>query len=174
MQSNEESKEYPLNKNTLHEKTISFTLNNEQREVSVQANLTLADMLRYKIGVKSLKCGCERGDCGTCTILVNDKPVRSCLILAQEADGQKITTLEGLMIDGNMTPLQKKLHEDNSFQCGFCAPGMLISLEALIKHTPHPTKEEIQEAIAGNLCRCTGYTPIIDAVLLATKKNKKG
>jgi carbon-monoxide dehydrogenase small subunit len=145
-------------------KEISFILNGEDRKIHIQPYKTLADVLRYQMGLKSLKCGCERGDCGTCTVWVNDKPVRSCLILGVEAAEQKVTTLEGLMKDGKPTPLQLKLHGDNAYQCGFCAPGMLMSLEALMRDNKKPDEEEIKEAIAGNLCRCTGYSSIVESV----------
>ncbi len=153
---------------------IAFTLNNELRKMDVETNQTLADALRYLMGTKSVKCGCERGDCGSCTILFNGKSVRSCLILALEADGQEITTLEGIKKpEEEMTPLQEKLLANNSFQCGFCASGMIMSLTPLLKKNPSPSEEEIKEAIAGNLCRCTGYEPIISAVKELAKENRQ-
>lgn len=145
-------------------KSISVTVNGELRTVEVEPNDILLHVLREKLGVKSPKIGCERGDCGTCTILLNGKTVRSCLMLAIEVDGQEITTVEGLCQDG-LTPLQEKFVEHNSFQCGFCAPGMTLAATELLKKNPKPTRLEVQEAIAGNLCRCTGYEPIIDAIL---------
>ncbi len=151
------------------EKTITLTINGELRSVDVEPNDILLYVLRDKLGVKSPKIGCERGDCGTCTILLNGKPVRSCLILAIEVDGQEITTIEGLSQDG-LTPLQEKFLEHNSFQCGFCAPGMTLAATELLKNNPTPTRLEVQEAIAGNLCRCTGYKQIIDAILDASRK----
>jgi carbon-monoxide dehydrogenase small subunit len=151
-------------------KKISFILNGENRFVHVEGNEILLDVLRDKIGVKSPKCGCDNGDCGACTILLNGKPVRSCLIFAMEVEGQEITTVEGIAKNG-LTPLQKSFHEHNSFQCGYCAPGIILSTHALLLEIPNPTKMEIQEAIAGNLCRCTGYTPIIEAILDLTKKD---
>jgi len=150
-------------------KTITLTINGELRSVDVEPNDILLYVLRDKLGVKSPKIGCERGDCGTCTILLNGKPVRSCLILAIEVDGQEITTVEGLSQDG-LTPLQEKFLEHNSFQCGFCAPGMTLAATELLKNNPTPTRLEVQEAIAGNLCRCTGYKQIIDAILDASRK----
>ena len=145
-------------------KMITFTINGELRSVEVEPNDILLHVLRDKLGVTSPKIGCERGDCGTCTILMNGKTVRSCLMLAVEADGQEITTVEGLSDDG-LTPLQEAFIKHNSFQCGFCAPGMILAATELLEKNPHPTKEEVKEAIAGNLCRCTGYEPIIEAVL---------
>ena len=143
--------------------TITLQLNHETRSVDVTSNEILLDVLREKLGVKSPKIGCERGDCGACTILLDGKAVRSCLILAIEVDGHEIVTVEGLGKDGP-TPLQKAFHKYNSFQCGFCAPGMVLSATALLEENPNPTKEEIQKAIAGNLCRCTGYDPIVEAI----------
>jgi len=150
-------------------KTINITLNGELRSVDVEPNDILLHVLREKLGVKSPKIGCERGDCGTCTIMLNGKTVRSCLMLAIEVDGQEITTVEGLSQDG-LTPLQEKFLEHNSFQCGFCAPGMTLAATELLKNNPTPTRLEVQEAIAGNLCRCTGYKQIIDAILDASRK----
>lgn len=149
--------------------TITFTLNNEERSVDVAPSDILLDVLREKLGVKSPKIGCERGDCGACTILYDGKTVRSCLILAIEADGHEITTVEGLGRDG-LTSLQQAFVDRNAFQCGFCAPGMVLAATELLRHNAHPDKKEIQEAISGNLCRCTGYEPIIDAVRQASRK----
>lgn len=151
-------------------KKISFSLNGEQRFVYVTPNEILLDVLRYKMGAKSPKCGCDTGDCGACTILLNGKAVRSCLIFAVEVEAQDIVTLEGISRDG-LTPLQKALIEHNAFQCGYCAPGMILSATELINSNPHPGEEEIKEAISGNLCRCTGYQPVIDAIKHATKKH---
>ena len=150
-------------------KTITLTINGELRSVDVEPNDILLYVLRDKLGVKSPKIGCERGDCGTCTILLNGEPVRSCLILAIEMDGQEITTVEGLSEDG-LTPLQEKFVEHNSFQCGFCAPGMTLTATKFLEKNPHPTRAEVQEAIAGNLCRCTGYEQIIEAILDVSRK----
>lgn len=144
-------------------KSISFHLNNEERNVEVFPNETLLDVLRTKLGVTSPKCGCNKGDCGSCTVLIDNKSVKSCLVLAIEVEGHEVTTLEGLMKNG-LTDLQKSLLNNNSFQCGFCAPGMIISTHELRENVENPSEEEIKEALAGNLCRCTGYTPIIDAI----------
>jgi carbon-monoxide dehydrogenase small subunit len=148
---------------------INFILNGEKISIEVASNEILLEMLRNKLGAKSPKCGCDKGDCGTCTVLFNDKTVRSCLVLAVEADGQKVTTLEGLM-DSGLTPLQESFLSHNSFQCGFCAPGIILSATELLGKNPKPKKKEIQEAIAGNLCRCSGYSPIIDAIIDLTKE----
>ena len=150
-------------------KSITLTLNGEQRTVDVIPSDILLDVLREKLGIKSPKIGCERGDCGACTILYDGKTVRSCLILAIEADGHEITTVEGLGRDG-LTPLQQSFVDHNAFQCGFCAPGMVLAATELLRHNAHPDKKEIQEAISGNLCRCTGYEPIIEAVREVSRK----
>lgn len=151
-------------------KKISFTLNGELRYIYVAPSELLLEVLRDKMGVKSPKCGCDSGDCGACTVILNGKTVRSCLIFAIEVDGQDILTLEGISKDG-LTPLQTALNDRNAYQCGYCAPGMILSVTELIKKTPHPSEHEIKESIAGNLCRCTGYKPVIDAVLEVTKKH---
>ncbi len=144
---------------------ITFTLNGEKRTVGVQPNETLLDVLRYKLGITSPKSGCERGDCGTCTIKLNGQIVKSCLILAVEVEGQEVTTIEGLMMDANgLTPLQESFLKHNSFQCGYCTPGMVMAAETLLETNPNPTVEEIKEGLSGNLCRCTGYIPIIEAI----------
>ena len=142
---------------------LSFVLNGEQRTIMVHNSDILLEVLRDKIGVKSPKCGCDTGDCGACTVLLNGKNVRSCLIFAVEVAGQEVTTLEGLSKKG-LTPLQKAFLEQNAFQCGFCAPGVILAATDLLNHNPSPNEEEIKHAIAGNLCRCTGYTSIIKAI----------
>ena len=145
-------------------KEISFLLNGERRTIDVSSSEILLEVLRDRLGLNSPKCGCDRGDCGTCSVMINGKTVRSCLILAIEVEDQEVVTLEGIMHNG-LTPLQESFLKHNSFQCGFCAPGVILSTTELLAKNPHPNKEEIQEAIAGNLCRCTGYSPIIDAVI---------
>lgn len=151
---------------------IKLKLNGEQRSAMVDASDILLDVLRDKLGAKSVKCGCERGDCGACAVLLNGKSVRSCLVFAVETNGMEITTVEGLSDEKGMSLLQKTFHEFNAFQCGFCAPGIIISATELINHNPHPSKDEIKEAISGNLCRCTGYQPIIDSIEHCTAKKK--
>jgi aerobic-type carbon monoxide dehydrogenase small subunit (CoxS/CutS family) len=148
---------------------ITLKLNGEIRRVDIEPNDILLDVLRESLGVKSPKIGCERGDCGACTVLLDGKSVRTCLILAIEVDGHEVTTLEGLTADG-LTDLQKALLEHNSFQCGFCAPGVVLSATELLNNHPTPTEEEAKEAISGNLCRCTGYKPIIEAIVAAGRK----
>jgi carbon-monoxide dehydrogenase small subunit len=146
---------------------IVMTLNGDSVPIDVQSGDVLLDVLRTRLGVKSPKIGCERGDCGTCTVLLDGKTVRSCLVLAVEADGHEVTTVEGIEHDG-LTAVQEMLIDHGSFQCGFCAPGIVLSAAELIARTPHPSADEVREAIAGNLCRCTGYEPIVEAVLAAT------
>jgi carbon-monoxide dehydrogenase small subunit len=144
---------------------IGFRLNGVAREVEVEPGDTLLEMLRDRLGIKSPKTGCDRGDCGACTVFLDGRTVRSCLVLAAEADGCDVVTLEGIaQIPG---PLLRELAGHNSFQCGFCAPGVVLSALELLLAKPHPTRLEIQEAIAGNLCRCTGYTSIIEGIKAA-------
>ncbi len=150
---------------------IQFTLNGERRTVNIEPNDILLDVLRDKLGIKSPKCGCDRGDCGACAVLLNGKSVRSCLIFAIEVNGQEITTLEGIS-KNELSPLQQAFINNNSFQCGYCAPGIIITATELLNKNPHPTREEVKENLSGNLCRCTGYIPIIEAVLEASKRGK--
>ncbi len=149
-------------------KDIKFKLNGRNVMVEVKPYEKLLDVLRDKLGMKSPKYGCGRGECGACSVLMNGKSVRTCLIYAAEVDGQEIVTVEGLEKDG-LTPVQKSFLDHNSFQCGFCAPGIIISATELLEEIPHPTEEEVREAIAGNLCRCTGYKSIIEAILDVSK-----
>lgn len=149
-------------------KKISFLLNGEYRSIHVEPNETMLEVLRDRMGTKSPKCGCDSGDCGACTVMLNNKTVRSCLIFAIETDGQEIITLEGISKNG-LSALQKSFLKHNVFQCGYCAPGMILSATELINNNPHPSLHEIKEAIAGNLCRCTGYTPVVESILEITK-----
>lgn len=151
---------------------IKFKLNGENYTLEVEPYEILLEMLRDRLGLKSPKCGCSRGDCGTCTVLLDGKTVRSCLVLAAEIDGAEITTIEGLMTDGKLTPLQEAFLARNSFQCGFCAPGMILSATELLRGNPKPSKQEIKEALSGNLCRCTGYSSIIEAITDLTEGRK--
>jgi aerobic carbon-monoxide dehydrogenase small subunit len=152
-------------------KDISILLNGETRRVAVKANETLLGVLRGKLGIKTPKEGCGRGDCGACTVLLDGKAVRSCLILAIEVDGQSVTTLEGVGKDGP-SALQQAFVKNNAFQCGFCAPGVILSASALLAENPLPTEHEVREALAGNLCRCTGYEPIVRTVLEVAKRSR--
>jgi carbon-monoxide dehydrogenase small subunit len=152
-------------------RTITLSVNGERWEVGVEPNETLLEVLREKIGIKSPKIGCERGDCGSCTVLLDGRTVRSCLVLAVEADGREILTVEGLSADGP-NALQRAFIEKNAFQCGFCAPGIVLVATELLGRNPHPTEDDVREALAGNLCRCTGYEPIIEAVMEVTEKHR--
>ncbi|MEK7722211.1 MAG: (2Fe-2S)-binding protein [Elusimicrobiota bacterium] len=149
---------------------IQFELNGGKVALIVEPGDVLLDMLRGKLGIKSPKVGCDRGDCGACTILMNGKTVRSCLVLAVEADGAEIVTLEGANSRKWTRKLQKKFHEKNAFQCGFCAPGVILSATELLEKNSKPTVYEIKKAIAGNLCRCTGYEPIVEAIAETAKE----
>jgi len=148
---------------------INFTLNGDPVSIEVRPNETLLDVLRDRLGIKSPKHGCGRGECGACSVLLNGKSIRSCITLAVEVDGQEIVTLEGLEKNG-LTDLQKSFLEHNAFQCGFCAPGFTITATELLNKNPHPDENEIREAISGNLCRCTGYKNIVTAILDVAEK----
>jgi carbon-monoxide dehydrogenase small subunit len=147
--------------------TISVTVNSDKEVLDVPSNMTLLQMLREKLALTGTKNGCEAGECGACTVLVDGEPVNSCMMLAVEADGREITTVEGLAHDGQLHALQEAFIDHNAVQCGFCTPGMLMSAHALLERNPHPTEGEVREALVGNLCRCTGYLRIIQAVQTA-------
>jgi len=150
-------------------KTITLTVNDLVETVDVPHNMTLLRMLREKLSLTGTKNGCTAGECGACTVLMNGEPVNSCLVLAAECDGAVIITVEGLAKEGKLTQLQDAIIKSGGVQCGFCTPGMLISTTALLERNPHPTEAEIRAAIVGNLCRCTGYFRIVDAVKQASK-----
>jgi carbon-monoxide dehydrogenase small subunit len=145
---------------------LRTTVNGEDWTLDAAPADVLLDVLRERIGIKSPKIGCERGDCGSCTVIMDGRTVRSCLVLAVEADGHEITTVEGIGHDG-LSELQSLMLGNNSFQCGFCAPAIVLAATELLEHNPNPSRHDVQEALAGNLCRCTGYEPIIEAVLSA-------
>ena len=148
---------------------IQLTVNDELEQVDVPSNMTLLAMLREKLALTGTKNGCTAGECGACTVLVNGAPVNSCMILAVECNGAMITTVEGLPQDGKLDPIQDALIATGGVQCGFCIPGVLISSRALLDRNPNPTEEEIRLALVGNLCRCTGYVRIIEAVKQAAR-----
>ena len=150
--------------------SIIVTVNGAQERLDVPSNMTLLQMLRDKLGLTGTKNGCSAGECGACTVLVDGEPVNSCLMLAVEADGRQVTTVEGLAHDGRLSTLQEAFVEHNAVQCGFCTPGMLISAHALLERAPQPTEQQIREALVGNLCRCTGYLRIIKAVQEAAER----
>lgn len=143
---------------------ISFILNGEPVEDNVPSNLTLLRYLRENLDVTGVKEGCGAGECGACTVLMDGKPVNSCLILAAEVDGKEVITIEGLYKDGKIHPLQEAFVDHAATQCGFCTPGMILMAKALLDRNPNPAIDEIKEAISGNLCRCTGYQKIVDAI----------
>ncbi len=146
---------------------ISLTVNGEPHEVLVPVHKTLLEVLREDLGLTGTKHGCELGECGTCTVLVDGEPVLSCLALPAELAGAEITTVEGMARGGRLHPLQQAFAELGAAQCGYCTPGVLLTAQALLAGRPVPTRQEIKEALAGNLCRCTGYAKILDAVELA-------
>ena len=146
---------------------LTLTVNGESRELLLPVHRTLLEALREDLGLTGTKHGCELGECGTCTVLVDGVPVLSCLALAAEHEGAAITTVEGMAQGGTLHPLQAAFAELGAAQCGYCTPGMLLTAQALLEDDAQPTRERIREALAGNLCRCTGYTKILDAVELA-------
>ena len=150
-----------------------FQLNGQMVEEEVALNGTLLDLLRNRLKITSVKKGCDLGECGTCTVLLNGKPVRSCLMLAVQADNTEVTTLEGLTGLGELSVIQEAFMEKYGFQCGFCTPGMILVTKALLDENPNPTVDEIEQALEGNLCRCTGYEQIIESVLRAADLGRK-
>ena len=150
---------------------ITVEVNGKQRTAQVPARLSLVDWLRDELRLTGTHVGCEHGICGACSIMLDGDPVRSCLMFAVQADGHRITTVEGLAAaDGKLSVLQDSFCEAHGLQCGYCTPGMLISSQALLNQTPDPSEEQIRDAIGGNLCRCTGYKQIVDAVKLAAQR----
>jgi carbon-monoxide dehydrogenase small subunit len=152
---------------------ITVTVNGTSYERTVEPRLLLSDFLRHELGLTGTHVGCEHGVCGTCTIIFDDQPVRSCLMFAVQANGHEILTVEGLGTVEDLHPLQEAFREAHGAQCGFCTPGLLMTLIPFLNQNPHPTEAEIRQAISGNLCRCTGYQHIVDAVELAAEKMKE-
>jgi aerobic-type carbon monoxide dehydrogenase small subunit (CoxS/CutS family) len=149
---------------------VALTINGVRRERSVEARMLLSDFIRHELLLAGTHVGCEHGVCGACTVLYDGLPVRSCLLLAVQADGHEIRTVEGLAADGNLHPLQQAMHECHGLQCGFCTPGILMTMVTFLEETPSPSEADIREALSGNLCRCTGYQHIVDAVALAAER----
>jgi carbon-monoxide dehydrogenase small subunit len=152
-------------------KILSFTLNGRETEVIVRPLTTLQKLLREQLNLTATKAGCKQGGCGSCTVLVNGEPMMSCLLPAEDVEGQEVITLEGLTQNGELHTIQEAFHEKFAAQCGFCTPGMILVAKALLDRNPNPAREEIVEALTGNYCRCTGYEPIIQAVAEAARRS---
>ena len=154
---------------------ISLTVNDTRYEREVETRMTLADFLRHELRLTGTHLGCEHGVCGACTVLLNGRSARACLTLAVQADGRSVTTVEGLAAkDGALSTLQQAFWEKHGLQCGFCTPGMLITLTELLNENPTPTEAQVREVLTGNLCRCTGYQAIVEAALLAAERLRSG
>ncbi len=153
---------------------IRLTVNGESYTVAVEPCESLLDVLRDKLSLTGTKKGCNRGDCGACTIIIDGKTVNSCLVLAVEADDKEVLTVEGLANNGQLHPIQEAFVQYGAVQCGYCTPGMIMSVKALLDENPNPTEEEVKRAIGGNLCRCTGYVKIIDAIKKAAEVIQAG
>lgn len=155
-------------------KQVTIKANGKLHSLSLDPNRTLVEVLREDIGLTGTKQACDTGGCGTCTVIINGRPVYACLVLAIDCEGKDIMTIEGLASDGELHPIQKAFIKYGAIQCGFCTPGMVMSAKALLDENPNPTREEVKRALAGNLCRCTGYIKIVDAVLAAAEEMRKG
>jgi aerobic-type carbon monoxide dehydrogenase small subunit (CoxS/CutS family) len=153
---------------------VTLTVNGDCFQAGVPTHFTLLETLRYVLGLTGSKQGCDKGDCGACTVLLDGEPVNSCITPVWEAEGRQVTTVEGLASPGRLHPLQQAFGETGGAQCGFCTPGILMSAHALLEQNPSPSRREIQEALSGNLCRCTGYTKIYEAVELAAARMRDG
>jgi carbon-monoxide dehydrogenase small subunit len=151
---------------------ITLTINGEFEQVDVSSNITLLQLLRDKLALTGTKNGCNAGECGACTVLLNGEPVNSCMVLAVECAGASVVTVEGLAEDGVLDPVQEAIIDHGGVQCGFCTPGILISARGLLDRNPDPTEDDIREALVGNLCRCTGYLRIVDAVQDAASRQR--
>ena len=152
--------------------TVSITVNGTARTFDVQTHHTLLRSLRDQLNLAGTKECCAEGECGACTVLLNGRAVNACLVLAVECDGEEVVTIEGLSTNGQLDPVQQAFVETGAVQCGFCIPGMIVAARYLLSSNPHPSENEIKEGLAGNLCRCAGYSRIIDAVELAAKRGQ--
>ncbi len=153
---------------------IHVTINGKSHEADIESRLLLAHLLRESLNMTGTHIGCDTTSCGACTVIFNGKPVKSCTVLAVQADGAEVRTVEGLAQNGKLHPVQEGFHEKHGLQCGFCTPGMLMTSVALLEQNPHPTEDEIRHGISGNLCRCTGYMNIVKAVQYAADKMAEG
>ena len=153
---------------------VDVTVNGRRYGEIVEERLLLSDFLRHSLGLTGTHVGCEHGVCGACTVLVDGVAVRSCLLLAVQADGARVETVEGLAAAGPLTPLQIAFREHHALQCGFCTPGILMAAKDFLARTPRPTRPQVEDLLSGHLCRCTGYTPIVDAILDAARINENG
>ena len=153
---------------------VDITINGNRYQHAVEPRMLLSDFIRQDIGLTGTHVGCEHGVCGACTVLLDGQPVRSCLMFAVQADGHEVLTVEGLGTPEHLNPLQAAFQEAHGVQCGFCTPGILMTLEPFLKSNPNPSEEEIRAAISGNICRCTGYQHIVDAVKLAAESMSVG
>lgn len=156
------------------EQMVKFMVNGRSYEIPIEPHMTLVEVLRDKLDITGTKLSCGAGECGACTVLIDGKPALSCLTLAMTAREKNILTIEGLAEGGNLHPIQKAFIEHGAIQCGFCTPGMILATKALLDENPNPNREEVKKALAGNLCRCTGYVKIVDAVLAAAEEMGKG
>ncbi|MGD0235785.1 MAG: (2Fe-2S)-binding protein [Syntrophorhabdales bacterium] len=154
-------------------KEIRITVNGKLYELSVRPSATLLEVIREDLGLTGTKEGCGVGECGACTVIMDGKTVNACLVLAPEADGKEITTIEGLAQGEKLDPIQQAFYEIGGLQCGFCTPGMIMSTKALLAETPEPTDQEIRKGLEGNFCRCTGYTKIFESVREASRKSRR-
>ena len=146
---------------------LTLMVNGDEREILIDPRQTLLDVLRNELDLRGAHRGCDSGDCGACTVLLDDQPVTACLVLAAECEGARVLTIEGLSAHGEMHPVQQALVQQGGIQCGFCTPGVVLASVALLRDNPRPTTAEVRERLAGNLCRCTGYKKIVEAVLMA-------
>ena len=155
--------------------TVKFTLNGNDTKITASASMTLLELLREELGLTGTKCGCGKGECGACTVLLDGSPVNSCLVIVPQVEGRVVETIENLEKDDSLHPIQESFIEEGAVQCGYCTPGMIMSAKALLDKNPEPSVEQIKEGLSGNLCRCTGYKKIIEAVKSAAVKmmNKK-
>lgn len=154
-------------------KVIKINVNGEDYEAEVSVHKTLLEFIRENLGLIGTKKGCDNGDCGSCTVLLNGKPVNSCIVLAVEADGEKVLTIEGLAKGDKLHPIQEAFIESGAIQCGYCTPGMVMAAKGLLDENPDPTEKEIRESIVGHLCRCTGYDQIVRAVRMSANHLKE-